>query len=48
MTYFSDLSYARTDDRLSLTNEIISGIKVIKMYVWEDAFTRLEDEARKY
>ncbi|VDM53179.1 unnamed protein product [Angiostrongylus costaricensis] len=29
----------RADKRLSVMNEILNGIRMIKMYVWEDAFT---------
>lgn len=37
----------RTDKRLSLLDEIIGGVKVIKMYAWEKPFSRLVDKARK-
>ncbi|XP_014214762.1 probable multidrug resistance-associated protein lethal(2)03659 [Copidosoma floridanum] len=37
----------RTDERLRLTNEIISGVKVIKMYAWEKPFYFLIDKARE-
>ncbi|XP_011500254.1 PREDICTED: multidrug resistance-associated protein 4-like [Ceratosolen solmsi marchali] len=38
---------ARTDERLGLTNEIIKGIRAIKMYAWEKPFSVLIDHARK-
>lgn len=37
----------KTDERIRLMNEIISGIQVIKMYMWEKHFQKLIDDARK-
>ena len=36
-----------TDIRLRIMNEIIKGIKVIKMYAWENSFAKLVANARK-
>ena len=37
----------KTDRRIRLMNEIINGMKVIKMYTWEKPFAQLVQEARK-
>lgn len=38
----------KTDERIRLMNEIVQGIQVIKMYVWEKPFGKLIELARKY
>ena len=49
-TYFSKLrvkSSSRTDERFRLMNEIITAMRVIKMYTWEKPFAVLVERARK-
>ncbi len=36
-----------TDKRIRIMNEIISGMKVIKMYAWEYAFKAVVSKLRK-
>ncbi|XP_058809479.1 ATP-binding cassette sub-family C member 4-like isoform X2 [Phymastichus coffea] len=38
---------ARTDERLKLTNEVVKGIRAIKMYAWEKPFSNFIDQTRK-
>ena len=38
----------RTDQRIRSMNEIVSAMKVIKMYTWEESFTKLIDMYRRY
>ena len=37
----------KTDERIRLMNEIIQGIKVIKMYAWEHSFAKMIQKTRK-
>ena len=37
-----------SDSRVRVMNEVISGMRVIKMYAWEYAFKKLVDKIRKY
>jgi len=40
-------SAEKSDDRLRVMNQIIAGLQVIKMYVWETPFYNLVETARK-
>ncbi|XP_053674245.1 uncharacterized protein LOC128724542 [Anopheles nili] len=37
----------RTDRRIQFMNEIIQGIQVIKIYAWEESFSRMVDRIRR-
>ena len=41
------LSAKKTDKRVRIMNEVITGIRVIKMYAWEYAFRRIVKALRK-
>ena len=36
-----------TDDRIKVLNEVISSIRVIKMYVWENTFKKVVEKIRR-
>ena len=40
-------SAQKTDDRLRLMNQIIAGVEIIKMYVWEVPYSLLVEKARR-
>lgn len=42
-----ELTALRTDERIRLMNEIVSAMRVIKMYTWEDPFANLVELARR-
>lgn len=42
------MTATETDERMCLMNEIIMGVRVIKMYTWEKSFAKLIEYARKY
>ena len=35
------------DKRIQLTSEILNGIKIVKMYCWEEPFKKIIDKLRK-
>jgi len=37
----------KTDKRIRLMNEIVNGMKVIKMYSWEMPFSKLVHDSRE-
>lgn len=39
---------ALSDTRIRIVNEIIKGMRVIKMYAWEKHFSKLISESRRY
>ncbi|GMT04851.1 hypothetical protein PENTCL1PPCAC_27025, partial [Pristionchus entomophagus] len=46
MGTFRRTTAQRSDQRISVMGEILNGIKVIKMYAWEDAFSAIIDKLR--
>ena len=47
MFYFRLKAASITDKRIKVMNEVISGIRVIKMYAWEYAFRDVVTAVRK-
>lgn len=45
---FRSKTAVQTDERIKMMNEIISGMRVIKMYTWEESFAKLVAEIRRY
>ncbi|XP_019910634.2 multidrug resistance-associated protein 4-like isoform X2 [Esox lucius] len=48
--FFSSLrgeTAALTDNRIRIMNDVVSGIRIIKMYAWEKPFAALVDEVRR-
>ena len=37
----------RTDQRIRTMNEILSGMRIIKMYTWENPFAKLIERCRR-
>uniref|UniRef100_A0A8K9VAV5 Multidrug resistance-associated protein 4 n=1 Tax=Oncorhynchus mykiss TaxID=8022 RepID=A0A8K9VAV5_ONCMY len=44
---FRGTTAALTDNRIRTMNEVVSGIRIIKMYAWEKPFAALVDEVRR-
>ena len=44
---FAEVRVTTASRRVRLMNKISNGMKVIKMYTWEKAFTQLVEQARK-
>lgn len=40
-------SAALADKRIRIMNEVLSGIRIIKMYAWEKPFSALVSELRR-
>jgi len=36
------------DERVKVMNEVIAGMRVIKMYTWEDSFSKWIRQIRRY
>lgn len=48
MSYFlRSKTAAHTDSRIRIMNEVVSGIRIIKMYAWEKPFAALVSEVRR-
>jgi hypothetical protein len=47
VTFIRFKSALLTDERVRIMNEIITGIRVIKMYAWENAFKKVITSLRK-
>ena len=47
LLYFRFKSARQTDKRVHIMNEVILGIRVIKMYAWEYAFKKVVTAIRK-
>lgn len=53
MVHFQTVQLAEKDNRLNIMNEILNGMKILKLYAWEESFenkvTAIRDrEVRKY
>ncbi|ELU17727.1 hypothetical protein CAPTEDRAFT_146185, partial [Capitella teleta] len=47
IAYYRKLNYLFQDSRVTIISDMISGMRVIKMYCWEKSFGRLVNDIRK-
>lgn len=47
LSFFRNKTAVLTDSRIRTMNEVVSGIRIIKMYAWEKPFTALINDIRK-
>lgn len=45
--FYRSKTVVYTDNRIRIMNEVVSGIRIIKMYAWEKPFSALVTEVRR-